>query len=98
MIQRNLMSNQLEDIFAGMGPSPFESSHLDPRVMLSQAERNNIPAEILEQIREALSSSIARTFMWALIPALLAFAFVFLMSKERLLIPDRAHKKEKSLN
>jgi EmrB/QacA subfamily drug resistance transporter len=98
VIQRNLMSNQLEDIFAGMGPSPFESSHLDPRVMLSQAERNNIPAEILEQIREALSSSIARTFMWALIPALLAFAFVFLMSKERLLIPDRAHKKEKSLN
>ncbi len=37
------------------------------------------PPQILDKIIDALSSSIVQTFMWALVPAGLAFIFIFFM-------------------
>ncbi|MBS4218106.1 MFS transporter [Bacillus sp. FJAT-49711] len=84
IIQRNLFANKLSNEFAGIeNGNQFGSS----RELLSPESRKEIPAPVLEKITNALSSSIAQTFMWALIPALLAVVFIFLMSKERIHIP-----------
>jgi hypothetical protein len=67
----------------------LDGSMSDPRELLSQAGRAKIPAPMLDKITAALSTSIAHTFVWAIVPAGLAFAFVLYMSKERLIIPNK---------
>lgn len=84
VIQSHLFSGKLRDIFAGMGQMP-KGMPSDPRVMFSEQVRSHIPTPILDKLTQALSISIAHTFMWALVPAILAVGFVFLMGKERLL-------------
>jgi hypothetical protein len=64
----------------------------DPRAILSPEARSAIPAELLHQITDSLSSSIAKTFGWTLIPAVLSLLFVFLMSKERPIVTAREAK------
>jgi EmrB/QacA subfamily drug resistance transporter len=86
IIQRNLFTNKLADAFHGMPQVPQGVTFKDPRAILSPEARSHIPKPVLEQITAALSSSIAHTFMWALVPAVLALVFVFLMGKERLTI------------
>jgi hypothetical protein len=54
--------------------------------MLSPEKRTLIPEPVLDKITEALSSSIAHTFLWALVPAVLAALSVMLMSNERMKI------------
>ncbi|CAH2715071.1 Multidrug resistance protein 3 [Neobacillus rhizosphaerae] len=82
MIQRNNFSGKLADAFSGMGPIPKG----DSRQLLSEQARSQIPAPILEKITNALSSSIVHTFTWALVPAGLAFLFIFILGKERMVI------------
>ncbi|MFJ7729458.1 MDR family MFS transporter [Neobacillus sp. NPDC097160] len=82
MIQRSDFKEGLEKAFAGMGPMPKG----DSRELLSEQARAQIPAPILEKITDALSSSIVHTFTWALIPAGLAFFFIFILGKERMVI------------
>jgi EmrB/QacA subfamily drug resistance transporter len=85
VIQRNLFGGRLEDALAGSGQSPVNAEMLsDPHVLLSPATRASIPTPVLEQVTAALSDSIAHTFLWALIPAGLAFVFALLMGSERL--------------
>ncbi|MBS4204164.1 MDR family MFS transporter [Lederbergia citrea] len=93
IIQRNLFQNKLADEFAGMGNG---GSFGDSRALLSPETREKIPAPILEKITDSLSSSIAQTFMWALVPAVLAFIFIFLMSKERIEMPAKKTKMVKA--
>jgi hypothetical protein len=88
IIQRNIFTNQMNGAFAGQG-NQAEGSMSDPRELLSQAGRAKIPAPMLDKITAALSTSIAHSFVWAIIPAGLAFAFVLYMSKERLIIPSK---------
>ncbi|MBS4198537.1 MFS transporter [Bacillus sp. FJAT-49732] len=89
IIQRNLFTNSLTKEFAGMGNG---KGFGDSRELLSPETRKEIPAPVLEKITDALSNSIAHTFMWALIPALLAVIFIFMMSKERVIVPvKKAH-------
>jgi MFS family permease len=85
IIQRNMFTKQMTDAFAGQSKSAESGG--DPRELLSQAGRAKIPTPVLEKITAALSTSIAQTFVWALIPAGLGLVFVLYMSKERLLIP-----------
>ena len=89
IIQRNLFANKLTDEFAGMDVGPGLS---DSRALLSPATRETIPAPILDKITDALASSIAQIFMWALVPTVLALIFIFLMSNERIKVPLKKDK------
>lgn len=82
IVQRNLLANNMAEAFAGMGQSG--QSFGDTRDMLSPEKRALIPAPILEKITGALSSSIAHTFLWALIPTALSVVVVILMPKDRI--------------
>jgi EmrB/QacA subfamily drug resistance transporter len=83
-IQSHLFSAKLADIFAGFGRAGQAKAFENPRVMLSEQARAHIPGPVLDKMTGALSSTIAYTFMWALVPAGLALLFVFFMGKERL--------------
>ncbi|WML42135.1 MDR family MFS transporter [Neobacillus sp. OS1-2] len=82
MIQRTDLKHGLEKAFSGMGPMPKG----DSRELLSEQARAQIPAPILDKITDALSSSIVHTFTWALVPAGLAFLFIFILGKERMVM------------
>ncbi|MGG3560593.1 MDR family MFS transporter [Neobacillus rhizosphaerae] len=85
-IQRNDFTEALEKAFAGMGPMPKGGAFGDSRALLSEEGRKMIPPQILDKITDALSSSIVHTFTWALVPAGLAFLFIFILGKERMVI------------
>jgi EmrB/QacA subfamily drug resistance transporter len=99
IIQRNLFKNKLTDAFSGMARAPHAPSmnFKDPRAILSPDMRSHIPEPVLHKITSALSSSIAHTFMWSLIPALLTFLFVMFMTNDRLSANFRA-KQVKTAN
>ncbi|AIQ66616.1 MDR family MFS transporter [Paenibacillus graminis] len=80
IIQRNSFTNGLSDAFGAGATSSFG----DPRAALTPEARAQIPAPVLEKITNALSGSIAHTFLWALVPAVLGFVFVLLMPGDRL--------------
>lgn len=81
MIQKNIFSNEMDEAFKGMGPIP---NTIDPNAILNEEARSQIPVEILEKITTPLSTSIVHTFMWGLVPAGLAFLFIFLLGKEKM--------------
>ncbi|HET7627302.1 MAG TPA: MDR family MFS transporter [Bacillales bacterium] len=83
-IQSHLFFGKLTDIFAGFGQSGQAEAFKNPRVMLSPEAREHIPPQVLEQMTTALSSTIAKTFMWSLIPAVIAFACIWFMGGESL--------------
>lgn len=83
-IQRDIFKGKLADAFAGMGKMPKGGAFGDSRSLLSEQARKMIPTPILDKITEALSSSIVHTFTWGLVPAGLAFLFIFMMSKEKM--------------
>jgi EmrB/QacA subfamily drug resistance transporter len=86
VLQRNSFTNQLTDAFAGTGAgqAPQGGMLKDPRALLSPEARMHIPKPVLEKITSVLSTSIAHTFMWSLLPAALALVAVLCMSNERL--------------
>lgn len=85
IIQRNDFTESLKEIFAGIGGPGMNSSMLDdPRAILQPEARAQIPEPILDKITDVLSSSITYTFMWALIPSVLAVIGSFLMTKDKL--------------
>ena len=84
-IQSHLMTGKLEDLFKGFGQTlPKGSAMNDPRQMLTPETRAHIPVVILHKLTEALSSSIAYTFMWTIIPAILGFITIFFMGRARM--------------
>lgn len=86
MIQKNIFSNEMDEAFKGMGPIP---NTIDPNAILNEEARSHIPVEILENITTPLSTSIVHTFMWGLVPAGLAFLFIFLLGKEKMVFNKR---------
>ncbi|MED4753342.1 MDR family MFS transporter [Brevibacillus choshinensis] len=82
IVQRNLFENDMASAFAGKQGVPG-AMVTDPRAILTPETRATIPAPILEKITDILASSIAQTFMWALVPAILAVVFIVLMGNER---------------
>lgn len=66
----------------------------DSRAILSESARSQIPPQILDKIIDALSSSIVQTFMWALVPAGLAFIFIFFMGNERMVMKKQQKNKK----
>jgi len=82
IVQRNLFSSKLADLFAGAQGGQGKVAD-DPRAILDPRVRAQIPAEVLDKITDALSSSIAQMFMWAVIPAILAAVSILMMGNER---------------
>lgn len=82
IVQRNLMTRGMEDAFPGMAGAAEQFG--DTREALSPEKRALIPPEILQGIVDAMSSSIAHTFMWALLPAALSVLVVLAMPGDRL--------------
>ncbi|GIN86544.1 MFS transporter [Heyndrickxia sporothermodurans] len=85
MIQKNIFANKMTDEFKGMG-SFTNKTTIDPNMILNEKARTHIPAEILDKITTILSTSIVHTFMWALVPAVLAFLFIFLLGEEKMVL------------
>lgn len=81
IIQRNSFTDSLGSAFGGSGEA---ASYGNPQAALTPEARAQIPAPVLEKITGSLSDSIAQTFLWALIPAVLGLVFVLLMPKDRL--------------
>ncbi|MEJ9212032.1 MDR family MFS transporter [Bacillus smithii] len=90
IIQRNLFKHNLTDTFSGMTQAPQNLNFKDPRAILSPDTRSHIPEPVLDKITSALSSSIAHTFIWSLIPALLTLLFVMFMTNDQLSANFRA--------
>jgi EmrB/QacA subfamily drug resistance transporter len=85
IIQRNDFTASLKDAFAGMSGSGTNNPTInDPRGILDPEIRSQIPAPVLEKITDLLSSSITYTFMWALIPSIIAMIAAFMMSNDKL--------------
>nr|WP_202887677.1 MDR family MFS transporter [Cohnella zeiphila] len=82
IVQRNEFAGRLAQTFGGANSVP-DGTSLDPRAALTPDKRALLPPQTLDGIVQALSSSIARTFLWALIPAALALAAVLLMPGDR---------------
>ncbi|MED1518321.1 MFS transporter, partial [Bacillus paranthracis] len=93
MIQRPGFQDQLE-AFKGMNGGMNTNALGDSRAILSESARSQIPPQILDKIIDALSSSIVQTFMWALVPAGLAFIFIFFMGNERMVIKKQQKNKK----
>ncbi|WP_433750884.1 MDR family MFS transporter [Falsibacillus pallidus] len=85
-IQRSGFTDQLTKAFSGMGSMFIGKEMGDARSILSESARDSIPQAVLTKITDALSISIVHTFMWALVPAGLAFLFVFMMGSDRMKI------------
>ncbi|WP_426450112.1 MDR family MFS transporter [Paenibacillus sp. S-38] len=90
IIQSHSLAGKLSDAFSagGGGESgaamPAGLNFSDPHALLDPAARSGLPAAVLGQIAQALSSSIALTFALSLIPAVLALVTAFVMSREQL--------------
>ncbi|WP_028776386.1 MDR family MFS transporter [Shimazuella kribbensis] len=83
VIQRNIFSDKLSATFASM--DALGSADIgDPHSLLSPEGRAEIPAPILDKITAVLSTSIAQTFLWTFVPAILALLFVALMGNAKL--------------
>jgi hypothetical protein len=82
VIQRNAFLSRL-GAAAGSSEKISGEITLDPRSILTPELRAQIPPEMLDPIRNALSTSIADTFLWGIVPAVLAMVSVMLMTGDR---------------
>ncbi|WP_151735637.1 MDR family MFS transporter [Paenibacillus tengchongensis] len=84
IVQRNHFTSSLSSAF---GSGADVSAYGDSRAALTPEARAQIPAPVLEKITGALSDSVAYTFLWAIVPAVLGLVFVLLMpGKDRLTV------------
>lgn len=97
ILQRNEFTDNLKDAFSGMGQAATGGAFGDPRALLSPEARAHIPAPVLSKITDALSTSIAHTFEWALIPAVLAVVSVSLMGNDRLRVLLKGKKADNQI-
>ncbi|MEN1934516.1 MDR family MFS transporter [Paenibacillus sp. 102] len=94
-IQNHIFTDKLKTVFppelAKMAPESGDTSFL-----LSPHATEKIPPQILDGIKQALATSIADTFFWALIPAILSIICITMMGKERLLTGTTKKQKQVS--
>lgn len=92
-IQSHILSSKLKDVFGSMGHGGFLNQLSNPRALLSPETRSRVPKEALHQLADVLASSITATFLWTIIPAVLALLLIALMPGDKLAsvkIPDRS--------
>ncbi|RAR42927.1 MDR family MFS transporter [Paenibacillus sp. MDMC362] len=86
IIQRNGLNSRLADA-GGNAPAGAE---LNADAALSPEVMGQLPPNVREQITASLADSISNTFLWALVPAVLALVFVLMMGNERVSVPAKA--------
>jgi EmrB/QacA subfamily drug resistance transporter len=85
ILQRNQFADKMTGLFTGSGGgSQSVSGTANAQSLLSPETRGHLSKEVLNQVVDALSSSISQTFVWAIVPAALALVSIFLMSNERM--------------
>ncbi len=86
IIQSHYFSSKLAGMITGGGGSASAPALdiKDPHALLSQDTRALIPPDILSVITSGLSSSIVRTFAWAVIPAVLALLAASFMGRQKM--------------
>ncbi|MEF3304140.1 MDR family MFS transporter [Paenibacillus sp. GYB003] len=99
IVQSHALTRRLTDAFAESGSSAAGANLNigDPHSLLSPAARAQIPDQVLGKIADGLSSSIAVTFAWSLVPAVLAVAAAFAMGRDRLKPATEAEAPEERL-
>ena len=88
-IQNNVFTSKLAEGFKNMGHSAnsamFESG--DMRQIFEPSVREKMPANVLDIIVNAMSSSVTHVFLLALIPIAIAAIFVLMMGNSRVIVP-----------
>ncbi|MGE1009997.1 MDR family MFS transporter [Bacillus thuringiensis] len=79
-IQSRVFNNKMMDAF----PNGGNVAHQAGAEAFSPEAAEKMSPQVLEVFRHALSESIHSVFMWALIPAVLAFIFILIMGNERM--------------
>ncbi|WP_445487279.1 MDR family MFS transporter [Niallia sp. 03133] len=77
VIQRNTFTEGLPKMF-NKGDNANSGSILSPE------ERAQIPANVLKEITNVLSSSITTTFIWTFVPLIISLICILFMSKDKL--------------
>ncbi|MEW4372645.1 MDR family MFS transporter [Paenibacillus kandeliae] len=93
LVQHQLFSVHLQQQAGGSLPAGMDLSTVDPRALLSEQMQLQIPAEVLDIIRQVLTQSVAGTFGWAIVPAVCALVAVALMGSARAVTSSRAADK-----
>ena len=94
MIQRTGFQDQLEEAFKGYERRNEYKRFRRFKSYFIRSGKISNPPQILDKIIDALSSSIVQTFMWALVPAGLAFIFIFFMGNERMVMKKQQKNKK----
>lgn len=87
ILQSHSLTGKLTEAFGSNGAANMSAAGVDfsdPYVLLNPALRQTMDVSTLNIITEGLSSSIAETFVWSLIPAVLALVSALVMTKEKL--------------
>jgi EmrB/QacA subfamily drug resistance transporter len=88
ILQSHAFKSKLTDMFSGGNGGPVVMPQgidfNDPHALLQPATRAGIPADVLDQISHALSSSIVYSFALAIIPAVLALVVALFMGNSKL--------------
>ncbi|MFC7680432.1 MDR family MFS transporter [Paenibacillus sp. GCM10028914] len=90
IIQRNVFTDKLA---AGMTGGNMPSGvSFDTDAAMSSDVLDKMPPAIREHAINSLADSISQAFLWALVPAVLAFIFVLMMGNERVVVKPKAPK------
>lgn len=90
IIQRNVFTDKLA---AGMTGGNMPSGvSFDADAAMSSDVLDKMPPAIREHAINSLADSISQAFLWALVPAVLAFIFVLMMGNERVVVKPKAPK------
>ena len=85
VIQRNAFIGNLGDAVEIPG-----GILLEPQSILAPELRAQMSAEMLDAVRNALSASIAHTFLWGIVPAVLAMVSVMFMTGDKVRVTRNA--------
>ncbi|MFD2616737.1 MDR family MFS transporter [Terrilactibacillus laevilacticus] len=91
-IQSHILKDELHDLFRSMAKMGSAGQSQNPRVLLSPEVREHIPSNIIDHLVSGLSKSISHTFIWAIIPTVIALICVFVMTNEKLIIEEKQTK------
>lgn len=89
-----LQSNHLKSSLTNLVPPEFAAQIGDGRGLLQEKVKEALPADVYHKLLSALADSIANVFTWAILVAVLAVFFIFLMGNKRLEI--RRHGETKA--
>uniref|UniRef100_UPI0006D53EC1 MDR family MFS transporter n=1 Tax=Paenibacillus dakarensis TaxID=1527293 RepID=UPI0006D53EC1 len=90
IIQRNVFNDKLASGMAG-GKLP-EGITFDSDSAMSSDALGQMPPAVREHAIASLADSISTAFLWALVPAVLAFVFVIMMGNERIVVKPKTPK------